>query len=220
MSLDHTTAARYPPAPALHLLPPAPAAHGSHLLRMGRPGMGICTAMPELMTLKERVSRSWRRQQEEYAHGEDFPLGGYATAMSVYGGVVAAIAGVIRLTGTSLPERVGPWDTVLTAIATHKLSRLIAKDPVTSPLRVPFTVFEGTSGPAELAEEVRDGGRRKTVGELISCPFCVGMWVATGFTAGHVLMPRTTRLAATTLAVLAGSDFLQLAYAYAEQHAS
>jgi hypothetical protein len=43
---------------------------------------------------------------------------------------------------------------------------------------------------------------------------------AHGFTAGYVLAPRTTRLAAATLVALAGSDFLQLAYAYAEQHAS
>jgi hypothetical protein len=176
--------------------------------------------MPELTTLKERVTGSWQRQQEEYAHGEDFPLGGYATAMSVYGGVVASIAAAVRLKGTQLPERISPWDTAMTAVATHKLSRLIAKDPVTSPLRAPFTVFEGTSGPAELAEEVRGTGPLKTVGELVSCPFCVGMWVATAFTAGHVLMPRATRLAVTTLAALAGSDFLQFAYAYAEQHAS
>lgn len=177
--------------------------------------------MPELTTLKERVTGSWHRQQEEYAHGEDFPLGGYATAMSVYGGVVAALAAAVRLTGRELPDRIGPWDTAITAVATHKLSRLIAKDPVTSPLRAPFTVFEGTSGPAELAEDVRDGqGRLKTVGELVSCPFCLGMWVATAFTAGHVFAPRATRLATTTLAVLAGSDFLQFAYAYAEQHAS
>lgn len=176
--------------------------------------------MPELTTLKDRVRKSWHRQQQEYTQGEDFPLGGYATAMSVYGGVIAALAGVIRLTGTRLPERIGPWDTALTAVATHKLSRLIAKDSVTSPLRAPFTVFEGTSGPAELAEDIRsDGEHRKTVGELVSCPFCVGMWVATAFTAGHVLAPRATRLAVTTLAVLAGSDFLQLGYAYAEQHA-
>ncbi len=176
--------------------------------------------MPELTTLKERVTGSWHRQEEEYAHGEDFPLGGYATAMSVYGGVVAGLAAAIKLTGAQLPDRISPWDTAMTAVATHKLSRLIAKDPVTSPLRAPFTVFEGTSGPAELAEEVRGKGRKKTVGELVSCPFCVGMWVATGFTAGHVFAPRATRLATTTLAALAGSDFLQFAYAYAEQHAS
>ncbi len=182
--------------------------------------MGSAPAMSELTALKERVTRCWRRQQQEYAHGEDFALGGYATAMSVYGGVVATIAAAVRLTGTRLPDRIGPWDTALTAVATHKLSRIIAKDPVTSPLRAPFTVFEGTSGPAELAEDVREGdSHRKTMGELISCPFCIGMWVSTGFTAGYIFMPRATRLAATTLAALAGSDFLQFAYAYAEQHA-
>jgi hypothetical protein len=100
--------------------------------------------MPELQTLKERVSGSWRRQRDEYAQGEDFPLGGYATAMSIYGGAVAALAAAVRVTGRELPERIGAWDTALAAVATHKLSRLIAKDPVTSPLRAPFTVFEGT----------------------------------------------------------------------------
>jgi hypothetical protein len=175
--------------------------------------------MAEVSALKERVSKAWRRQRDGYAHGADFPLGGYAMAMSVYGGTVAALAGVIRLTGTRLPEGIGPWDTLMTVLATHKLSRLIAKDPVTSPLRAPFTSFEGTSGPAELREDVRATGPLKTVGELVSCPFCVGMWVATGFVAGHVLAPKATRLAATTLTALAGSDFLQFAYAYAEQHA-
>ena len=57
------------------------------------------------------------------------------------------------------------------------------------------------------------------MGELVSCPFCLGMWVSTCFTAGYVFMPRATRLAATTLAGLAASDFLQFAYSYAEQKA-
>jgi hypothetical protein len=175
--------------------------------------------MPELSILKDRVTNGWRRQQQEYTRGEDFPLNGYAGAMSVYGGLVAAIAAAARLSGRPLPERISPWDAAVTALATHKLSRLLAKDPVTSPLRAPFTRFEGTSGPAELAEDVRADGNRKTIGELVSCPFCIGMWVSTGFTAGYVFAPRATRLAASTLAVLAGSDFLQFAYAYAEQKA-
>jgi Protein of unknown function (DUF1360) len=175
--------------------------------------------MPELSTFKNRLGNGWRRQEQQYTQGEDFPLRGYAGTMSVYGGVVAGIAAAARLTGRALPERISPWDTAVTALATHKLSRLLAKDPVTSPLRAPFTTFEGTTGPAELAEDVRGSGVRKTVGELVTCPFCLGMWVSTGFTAGYVFAPRATRLAASTLAVLAGSDFLQFAYAYAEQKA-
>ncbi|HEY0718014.1 MAG TPA: DUF1360 domain-containing protein [Streptosporangiaceae bacterium] len=175
--------------------------------------------MPELTTLKERATNGWRRQEQRYAHGENFPLGGYVAAMSVFGGIVAAAAATARLTGVRLPDRISPWDTAVTAVATHKLSRLLAKAPVTSPLRAPFTAFEGTSGPAELAEDVPGSGARKTIGELVTCPFCLGMWVSTGFTAGYVFAPRATRLAATTLASLAGSDFLQFAYAYAEQKA-
>lgn len=175
--------------------------------------------MADLTTLKDRLKSTWLYHRDEYAQGAERPLGGYAGAMSVYGGVVAALAVVAALTGREPPERLGPWDTAMAAVATHKVSRLIAKDPITSPLRAPFTAYRGTSGPAELSEEVRGDGRRKTVGELLSCPFCIGMWVATGFAAGHVFLPRCTRLAAATMAALAGSDFLQLAYARAEQQA-
>jgi hypothetical protein len=84
---------------------------------------------------------------------------------------------------------------------------------VTSPLRAPFTAFQGTEGPSELSEEVRGSGGRKAVGELITCPFCTGVWVATGLVAGLVYLPKTTRLAIDTLAALAGADMLQFAHA-------
>lgn len=106
---------------------------------------------------------------------------------------------------------------MLSAVATHKLSRLITKDPVTSPLRAPFTRYQGQSGPAELQEEVRGTGARKAVGELITCPFCIDMWVATGLVAGFVFLPRVTRLAIDTLAVLAGADLLQFGYSLIEE---
>jgi Protein of unknown function (DUF1360) len=38
--------------------------------------------------------------------------------------------------------------------------------------------------------------------------FCLDMWVATGLMAGFIYLPRTTRLAIDTLAVLAGADML------------
>jgi hypothetical protein len=38
------------------------------------------------------------------------------------------------------------------------------------PDRVPFTAYQGTSGPAELDEEVRGEGVQKAVGELVTCP--------------------------------------------------
>ena len=85
------------------------------------------------------------------------------------------------------------------------------------PLRAPFTRYAGTTGDAELGEEVRGTGLRHSVGELVSCPFCLGVWVATGFGAGLVFAPRFTRLAAMTFTAVAASDTLQLVYAAVQQ---
>ncbi|HEX4786838.1 MAG TPA: DUF1360 domain-containing protein [Actinospica sp.] len=149
---------------------------------------------------------------EKYAPDQDFPLGGYLGAMGVYAGSVGALGLVARLTKRSIDPPT-PWDVLVAALATHRMSRLVARDPVTSPLRAPFTRLEGTAGPAELKEEVRGEGVQRTLGELLTCPFCTGMWVVTGLSAGYVFAPRATRLAASGLAALAGSDFLQFARA-------
>jgi hypothetical protein len=84
---------------------------------------------------------------------------------------------------------------------------------VTSPLRAPFTRYSGTSAEAELDEEVRGRGMREAVGELVSCPFCLGQWVATTGLFGLIVVPRATRAIASVFAVLAASDMLQYAYA-------
>jgi hypothetical protein len=159
-----------------------------------------------------------RRQKEEYADGEDRPLGSYLATLGVY----AVTAGALALLGRRLRDRppaVGFADLALMTVTTHKLARLIAKDPVTSPLRAPFTRYSGTSGPAELAEEARGRGVRHAVGELVTCPFCTAQWVATAYAAGLVFAPQATRLAGATMTAVAGSDWLQLAYARLQQSA-
>jgi hypothetical protein len=156
----------------------------------------------------DRASSARRR----YAGEADRPLGGYLRVLGTYTGVLGVFGLALRATGRRLPDRLDGRDLALAAIATHKLARLIAKDPVTSPLRAPFTRYEGTSGPAELHEEVRGQGSQKVMGELLTCPFCVGSWVATAFVFGLVIAPRPTRLIASIFSTLAGADALQLAY--------
>src|SRR5579871_4420410 len=162
------------------------------------------------------VSERLAAVERDYAGEAERPLGGYLALLAGYGGLVAGLAGAIRRSGRALPAAPALGDLALGAVATHKLARLIAKDSVLSPLRAPFTRYAGVSGEAELAEEVRGHGLKKAVGELVTCPFCLGQWVATLFWGGLVLAPRPTRL----LATLAGSDVLQLAYARAEQLAT
>jgi hypothetical protein len=158
--------------------------------------------------------RRWARVQErEYTNGEPRPLAGDLGAMGVYLGVVSAAAAAVRASGRQLPDRIPAGDAALLTIATFRLARRIAKDPVTSPIRAPFTRFEGASGHAEVAEEVREhGGVKHAVGELLTCPFCLAQWVGTGFVFGYVSAPRATRLAALTMTMVAGSDVLQFVY--------
>jgi uncharacterized protein DUF1360 len=167
--------------------------------------------------IKDRVVAAASAQSERYSGGDDRPLRGYAITMTVYASLVSTLAGIAGLTGRDVPDGFPVTDVVLCAAATHKLSRLLAKDPVTSPLRAPFTSYQGPQGPAELKEEARGQGGRKTVGELVTCPFCTSVWVATGFSAGLIYLPRTTRVAMSTFAALAGADVLQFVHAWLEK---
>jgi hypothetical protein len=165
----------------------------------------------------QRISGPVRRWAEEqgrgYGGGQGRPLGGFLGAMSVYSAAVAAGAAVVRASGRELPTRIPLGDAVLLTVGTFRLARRIAKDPVTSPLRAPFARFQGASGEAELAEELRvEHGWKHAVGELVTCPFCLAQWVGTAFVFSYVAAPRATRLAALTMTMVAGSDVLQFAY--------
>jgi hypothetical protein len=162
--------------------------------------------------MRSLLGQVTERVRKAYANGHDRPLGGYIAVLGTYGSVFGLLTAVARLRGTRLPERIDVGDTVLLTIATHKASRLLTKDAVTSPLRAPFTRYEEPAGVGELNEAVRGEGVQHAVGELVTCPLCLSVWVASGLTAGLVFAPRATRLLLTALTVVAGSDALHLAY--------
>lgn len=142
----------------------------------------------------------------------DLPLAAYATLTGFFATLVASFAAWFRRSGRELPERVSRADLALASVATHKLSRVVTKDRVTSAVRAPFTEFEGSAGPAEVEERARGVGLRRAVGELLVCPYCLDLWIAAAITAGLLVAPRATRWAATVLNILFASDVLQLAY--------
>lgn len=147
-----------------------------------------------------------------YGPGQEQELRGHMVLMGIFASLCTAFVTWLRRSGRKLPNRIGIGDLVLVSVATHKAARLIAKDRVTSPLRAPFTRFEHRDGPAEVAEEPRGQGLQRSIGELISCPYCLGMWIASAFVAGLIVMPRATRAIASVLTAVTGSDVLQIAY--------
>ena len=152
-----------------------------------------------------------------YADPHERPsFGSYAALAVVFSASFAGALVAARRSGRELPERVEAGDLVLIGTASHKLSRLIAKDKVTSFVRAPFTEFQERASAGEVEEKARGRGLRRTVGELLTCPYCLGLWSAGGFHVGLLYAPRETRLVASTLTALTISDFLQVAYKAAE----
>jgi len=144
--------------------------------------------------------------------GEEQRLYSYATLMGLFNMIFAVFLLLVNGTGRALPERVATKDLVLLGVATHKLSLIGAQDAVTSPLRAPFTELQEKESPKSLDEKPRGKGLRRSVGELLTCQFCLGMWVASFFTYGLVLAPRVTRLIATVFTVVTISDHLHQTY--------
>jgi hypothetical protein len=140
-------------------------------------------------------------------------LAGYISVMSVFGTAVAGTALIGRLRGRHLPTSYTLTDLALGAVATHKFARLLSKDGVTTPLRAPFTEFEENTGSGEVAESPRPEPARHVIGELLTCPFCVAPWIASAYVALLALSPPLARAWAAVFGIVAGSDFLQHAYA-------
>lgn len=144
-------------------------------------------------------------------HDEDIPLGAYALIVGAFSGAVGgAIAHAAKR--DVLPRRVRLADTLLLGVATHKLSRLLSRDTVTSFLRAPFTRYEQPGGMNELDERPRGAGLQRALGELVICPPCTGLWVAAGLGYAALRAPRTARGIMALLAAQTLSDFLHLRY--------
>ena len=143
---------------------------------------------------------------------EDQLLAEYGLLMTLF---VAGVAGLTTAANAQklLPRRFGLLDLALLGIATHKLSRLVAKDRITGIIRAPFVSYRRSSGEGEVEEEPRGRGFQRGIGTLISCPYCVGPWCATALGFGMLFAPRITRFFALILASVAVSDFLHRAYA-------
>ncbi len=103
-----------------------------------------------------------------YGGGKEMPLGGYAVIAGLYGAAFAGFLLTAKKADRPLPERIGLKDILLLGVATHKVSRLITKDWVTSPLRAPFTEYQGTAGAGEVKEKARGQGLQRALGDLFT----------------------------------------------------
>lgn len=136
------------------------------------------------------------------------PVGERATKLTLAGLYLGGLGALsVLLQRRDEQVRVEPFDLVLLGLATYRTGRLVAYERVAAPLREPVTttVPDG-SGAGETVVATGDGWRW-ALGELVSCPVCIGTWAAAGLVAGLHLAPRPTRV---YLAVMSATGVAQL----------
>ncbi len=151
----------------------------------------------------------WERR---YAHGTERPLGSYAGLLTAYLTAVLSMILLGRARRVRVPERIPAADLALLTVGVFRASRLITKDSVTAVVRAPFTEYKEPAGHGEVNEEVTGTGLRHAVGELVSCPFCISVWLATVGTFAMLAYPRAARTVCSVLGAVAGADALQFVY--------
>lgn len=169
-----------------------------------------------LQSVSSRAKEKAQHHQSGWVSGysdEPKPLGAYAVLMGVFGASLAACLWSAKKNKQLLPKSIGLTDVLLLGVATHKLTRLVTHDWVTSPIRAPFTTYDKSIGAGEITETARGTGMRRAIGELLTCPWCMGPWVSAGLFTGFVHSPRSTRWFAAIFNGVAISDSLHHLYA-------
>ena len=98
-------------------------------------------------------------------------------------------------------------DFSLITLATWRLIRLFVYDPITKFLREQFYDLKKV-GKGMVLEKPKFGPRR-TIADLLSCPWCFGMWAAASVTFFYLLTPYAYYIT-IFLAISAVASFLQI----------
>jgi uncharacterized protein DUF1360 len=128
------------------------------------------------------------------------------TLTSIFMGIMALFSARISRRGEGLVVR--PFDLVLLALSTYRTGRLVAFERIAAPIREPFTETRPDDSGAGEVVVARGRGARRVLGELLSCPVCVGTWVAAGLVYGTHLAPRPTRVFLTVMGTAGAAELL------------
>src|SRR5688500_13510715 len=142
------------------------------------------------------------------------PSASYGPLLAAYLALASALAFAVRRSarhgGGLTRPRIS--DVLLVGLGTFKLSRLVTKEKVLQPVREPFVVETEPAEGSEVNNEPAGTGIRRALGELLTCPFCMSMWIAPVFTAAFTMAPRAARVIASGLAAVVIADASQYAY--------
>lgn len=133
----------------------------------------------------------------------------YLTLFGIFLGIFAAFSR--REQDERAPLQLSPLDLMLLGLATFRAGRLAAYDRVTEPLRAPVTETKPDEYGAGENVVAAGSGARKAIGELASCPTCVGTWISAGLVYGLRIAPRPTRVFLAFMGTMGLAELLESA---------
>jgi hypothetical protein len=136
----------------------------------------------------------------------------YGPLLAGYAAATGTLAYVARRHARIPVPRPEPTDVLLLGLGTFKLSRLVTKEKVLQPMREPFVEDAQPGEGAEVNSKPGGAGIRRAIGELLTCPFCISVWIATILVAAFAIAPRGARLVTAGLSAVAVADAAQYAY--------
>jgi len=122
--------------------------------------------------------------------------------------------------GRALPDRPAAADLTLVALGDGEAFETCHTRHGHESAPGPVHAIRRSRRPAELRESVRGHGLRHSLGELVTCPFCMSQWIATGLTFGLILSPRVARQVAGTLLGARSRGLMQFVHAFADKQSS
>jgi hypothetical protein len=129
----------------------------------------------------------------------------------VYLGLFAILIYLMRWLGQTLVLHVSGLDFLLLCLATFRLTHIVNEEKVAQFIRAPFVTCKAVMQPdgGQTKEEKPFGsGIRRMIGELLLCPWCSGVWIATLLVFFHVLVPRVAHVFTLAFATAAGAVLL------------
>jgi hypothetical protein len=135
----------------------------------------------------------------------EHPVGAHLGLMVIFNLGLGALLVAAARRGV-LPARPSVRDMALLGVAAHKLSRLVATERVTAPLRAPFVEDPHHEQPA-------GEGPRRAMGELLTCPYCLVPWCTLALGTGLAFAPRPTRYLCGLFSAMTVADVLHRGYA-------
>ena len=124
-----------------------------------------------------------------------------------FGALVVMGAIILETEGYRPLSELELFDFVLISLATFRLIRLFVYDAITKFFREQF--YDATTVGKNIVLEKPAKGPRRTIADLLSCPWCFGVWAAAMVTFFYVLTPYAYYIV-FFLAIGAVATFFQL----------